>query len=284
AALDRRGSRRSDGARDKCYEIYIVAMPDSLTATDPVLDRITRTIVERFHPERVLLFGSRARGDASAHSDYDIMVVMDADPNGGDPVKAIHAAFPNTTWGMDVVVRTPAEFERKRDDVGTLAYVAEREGRVLYARPGSGGPANSSGTAPRVREEQRGPPESLADWMHRAENDFRSVERLVSAPSPTWDAVCFHAHDGAEKYLKSALVATHTPPPRTHFLRDLLAICPTELRTDRVVVDACTMLGAIWPKTRYPEEPEPSAAEGAAAVRAARDVRGAVLAFLEWLR
>ena len=35
-------------------------MPDSLTSADPALNRITRTIVERFDPERILLFGSRA--------------------------------------------------------------------------------------------------------------------------------------------------------------------------------------------------------------------------------
>src|SRR5438552_6936823 len=101
------------------------SMPDFLATADPVLDRITRTIVERFHPERVLLFGSRGRGDARDDSDYDIMVIMDADPALGHPEKAIHAAFPYPgTWAMDVVVRTPAAAERQRDDVGTLVYAA----------------------------------------------------------------------------------------------------------------------------------------------------------------
>jgi HEPN domain-containing protein/predicted nucleotidyltransferase len=260
-------------------------MPDSLTVADPVLDQIVRTIVERFHPERVLLFGSRARGDAREDSDYDIMVIMDADPQVGDPAAAIHAAFGSaTTWGMDVAVYTPAQVERKRDDVGTLVYVAEREGRVLYAQHGTGLTTAGSGSAPRVREERHGLPESLADWMHKADNDFRVLEQLFADSFTVWDAVCFHAHDAAEKLLKSALVATHTPPPRTHVLNDLLVICPDEVKASRIVIDACVILTAVWPKTRYPGLPEPSPDEGAAAVKAARDVRRAVEAFIEGLK
>lgn len=263
----------------------MIVMPEALTTADPVLDRITRTIVERFHPERVLLFGSRARGDAHAHSDYDILVIMDADPQGGDQARAIHTAFGNaTTWSMDVIVRTPAQAERNRDDVGTLVYAAEHEGHVLYARPGSERVADAPGAAARVREGRRGPPESLAVWMRRAENDFRSVERLLGDPSPVWDTVCFLAHDGVEKYLKALLVATRTPPPRTHVLQELLAICPSELKDHRTVHEACATLTGLWPKMRYPEAPEPSADEGTAAVRAARDVRAAVLVLLERLK
>src|SRR5579862_8457819 len=195
---------------------YKAAMTETITATDAVLDRITRAIVERFHPESILLFGSRARGDTHAYSDYDIMVVMHADPAVADPATAIRALFRDAPWNMDVLVWTPEEFERKRDDVGTLVYVAAREGRVLYARDGAIGAAHLAVPAPRVREERHGLPESLADWMHRAQNDFRSVEQLAGHTSPVWDTVCSLAHAGAEKYLKSLLVATHTPPPRTH--------------------------------------------------------------------
>lgn len=43
-----------------------------------LVERITRTIVERFDPERIILFGSRARGDAGADSDLDLVVVMES--------------------------------------------------------------------------------------------------------------------------------------------------------------------------------------------------------------
>jgi HEPN domain-containing protein/predicted nucleotidyltransferase len=257
-------------------------MPETLATSQQVLDLITRTIVEHFRPERILLFGSRARGDTHEYSDYDILVIMDPDPSGGDQAKAIHAAFGDKKgWSMDVIVVTPAQAERKRDDVGTLVYAAEQEGRLLYARPGSRCDVGSPGAAARVRERRPGPPESLADWMHRAENDFLAVERLLRDTSPIWDTASFLSHDGAEKYLKAALVASHTRPPRSHVLGELLTICPAELQSSPGVREACATLAAVWPKTRYPgEQPEPTAAEGAEAVRAARAIRSAVLALI----
>src|SRR2546422_6620387 len=94
-----------------------------LTFADPVLDSITATIVDRFDPERVLLFGSRARGEVHESSDYDIMVVMACAPNheAGPVYDALGRDHP-----IDVIVTSPEEFEWRRDDVGTLAYVVER--------------------------------------------------------------------------------------------------------------------------------------------------------------
>lgn len=43
-------------------------------AVDPALDRIVR-LLQRYEPERIILFGSRARGDADEHSDYDLIVI-----------------------------------------------------------------------------------------------------------------------------------------------------------------------------------------------------------------
>ena len=251
-------------------------MPDLVTTADSALEQITRVIVERFDPERVLLFGSRARGDARADSDYDLMVVMDTDVSPYDCKTAICAAFPDRTWSMDVVVLTPAKFERQRDDVGRLAYAAVRDGQTLYLRPGSREPDSPS---PRVREKPSGPPESLRDWVERAENDLRALERLLDDPSPVCDAACFHAHQGVEKLLKSILVARHMPPPRMHELAELLAMCPLDLRADESIVSACALLQGQWEASRYPgDHPAPSLRDAMAAGSAARAVRERVRA------
>jgi len=47
--------------------------------SDPVLGEIVRRLVEAYQPERIYLFGSKARGDASPDSDYDLMVVVPND-------------------------------------------------------------------------------------------------------------------------------------------------------------------------------------------------------------
>jgi hypothetical protein len=46
---------------------------------DPVLDAVVRRLVEVYHPERIYLFGSAARGDANRDSDYDVMVIVPDD-------------------------------------------------------------------------------------------------------------------------------------------------------------------------------------------------------------
>src|SRR2546428_8951202 len=51
----------------------------AVTADDPTLAEITRRLVETYQPERIYLFGSRARGTAGADSDYDLLVVVPDD-------------------------------------------------------------------------------------------------------------------------------------------------------------------------------------------------------------
>ena len=98
--------------------------------------RMTDVIVEKFSPERVILFGSHARGDASKGSDVDLLIVMETD----DPVTRRALPIRKALWGFpfpkDILVRTPGEFEKAKDQFWTATYPAAREGRVLYERAG----------------------------------------------------------------------------------------------------------------------------------------------------
>src|SRR4051812_19573387 len=98
------------------------------TATmPPLLDQITRTIVERFHPQRVVLFGSHARGEARPDSDVDLMVEMESPLKRGPRAIEILRAFGIRPWAMDLVVYTPQEVARLRGQPGTLLSVIEAE-------------------------------------------------------------------------------------------------------------------------------------------------------------
>lgn len=106
------------------------------TDLDPraVIESMVNRIVKRFTPERVILFGSYARGDAGPDSDVDLLVVM---PFSGRRV-AVAVKMRTALHGMglakDVVVVTPEEFEKQKDLVGSLVYPAVQEGRVVYER------------------------------------------------------------------------------------------------------------------------------------------------------
>lgn len=110
---------------------------DNLSADKMTLDKIhemVRRIVERFQPERIVLFGSHARGTAGSDSDVDLLVVMKV--LGSKRKQAIEIDMTLADMGLpkDVIVVTPEEIERYRDIVGTIIRPALLEGRVLYER------------------------------------------------------------------------------------------------------------------------------------------------------
>ena len=72
---------------------------------DEPIRRMVDRIVRRFAPDKIILFGSYARGDAGPDSDVDLLIVT-----------------------------TPEEFEWRKDTIGTIEWPAWREGKLLYAK------------------------------------------------------------------------------------------------------------------------------------------------------
>ena len=109
----------------------ISAIPDS--RDEPVLTEIVRRLVEAFHPERVYLFGSRARGDDDPDSDYDLMVVVH---EASDPGYRLAQRAHRLLWGLgtaaDVLVWTLRAFESRLHLKASLPSTIVREGRLLY--------------------------------------------------------------------------------------------------------------------------------------------------------
>lgn len=99
---------------------------------DETVRRIADTIVEHFHPRRIILFGSRARGEAQPDSDYDVLVEMETDEPFHERIRRIYEAFGFRQVAMDVLVFTPEEMTEERTKVFSIAKIAENEGTVLY--------------------------------------------------------------------------------------------------------------------------------------------------------
>jgi predicted nucleotidyltransferase len=94
------------------------------------------TVVAYFAPQRVILFGSAARGDAGPDSDIDLLVVVDDDtPPEKATLAAGYAARGSYRRAADVIPIRRSVFERKRRIVGSLASAAATEGLVVYERP-----------------------------------------------------------------------------------------------------------------------------------------------------
>lgn len=98
------------------------------------IQRIVRRIVRQFHPERVILFGSHARGEAGPDSDVDLLVVMPVEGLKHKKQVEIRVALHDIRIPKDIIVTTPEDFAWRKDVVGTIEYPAVREGKILYAR------------------------------------------------------------------------------------------------------------------------------------------------------
>ncbi len=98
------------------------------------IHRMVRTIVGRFKPEVVILFGSYARGDAGPQSDVDLLVVMEVRGSKREQQLRLRTALSEKHIPVDVIVTRPHDFAWRKDVVGTIEWPAFREGKVLYAR------------------------------------------------------------------------------------------------------------------------------------------------------
>src|SRR5437016_3337039 len=99
---------------------------------DKLIEHVTKTIVEKFNPRRIVLFGSHARGEAGPESDLDLMIEMETDRSFGDRIYDVYSLFSSRDWPMDVVVYTPEEVRGQRNIIGTFVDIIEAEGKTIY--------------------------------------------------------------------------------------------------------------------------------------------------------
>ncbi len=103
-------------------------------ADDPLLGEAVARLVAELRPERIYLFGSRARGDAAEDSDYDLMVVVNEPVERAHPleVRAVRA-LAGVRVPIDVLVMGQDRFEWLSEAAASLPAAVKREGRLLYA-------------------------------------------------------------------------------------------------------------------------------------------------------
>ncbi|HNT36865.1 MAG TPA: nucleotidyltransferase domain-containing protein [bacterium] len=102
---------------------------------EQTLQQAVARIVAVAQPCRVILFGSYGRGDADEQSDVDLMVVKPRVDNRGEEMIRLAQAVGRIGAGVDILVYSDEEYQRRSQVPGTALYWARKEGRVLYESP-----------------------------------------------------------------------------------------------------------------------------------------------------
>ena len=95
------------------------------------LDEIVRRIVEVAEPEKIILFGSAARGEMGPHSDVDVLIVKAGD-DALDLMGRIYRRLRGVGAAVDAIVVSPEDVERYRNSHALVIKPALREGKVVY--------------------------------------------------------------------------------------------------------------------------------------------------------
>lgn len=90
-----------------------------------------------YDPKRVILFGSWARGEEDRYSDIDLVIIKETEERFLDRINSIYEIL-QPLCAIDVLVYTPDEFERMRQEGNPFIEKVLQEGMVIYERPSKG--------------------------------------------------------------------------------------------------------------------------------------------------
>ena len=104
------------------------------SAEDPLLAEIVQRLANVYQPERIYLFGSTARGDAGADSDYDLLIVVSDDASASRKSPELgYTAVEGLPRSGDFLVWPRRRFESRLHLRASLPSTVVREGKLLYA-------------------------------------------------------------------------------------------------------------------------------------------------------
>jgi predicted nucleotidyltransferase len=105
----------------------------SMSPADIAVTSLVEQIVSLIHPLKVVLFGSTARDEASVNSDIDLLVVVPEGSRRRAIAQKLYQDIRDVRVAFDLVVATPSDLEKHRDNIGLIYRNILKEGRELYA-------------------------------------------------------------------------------------------------------------------------------------------------------
>ena len=98
------------------------------------IETTVQRIADGFDPEKIIIFGSYARGEIDRDSDLDLLIVMHVEGSLRQKANEIDLMLADRTLPLDLIVVTPEQFARQKDVIGTIVREAVKDGKVVYER------------------------------------------------------------------------------------------------------------------------------------------------------
>lgn len=102
--------------------------------SEEILLKVKQRLVDGFHPEKIILFGSQARGTADHRSEVDILVVCPIKGKRRHLMLEMDRALSGLDYAFDIIILRPEEFQIDSLIAGTAGRYASKEGKVIYER------------------------------------------------------------------------------------------------------------------------------------------------------
>jgi predicted nucleotidyltransferase len=98
-----------------------------------IIGELVRRIVEAVHPLRIILFGSAVRGEKGPNSDIDVLVVMPEGVHRRQIAQFLYNQITGLGIPFDILVATPKDLDKHKENIGLIYRTVLREGREVYA-------------------------------------------------------------------------------------------------------------------------------------------------------
>jgi predicted nucleotidyltransferase len=103
-----------------------------MTPSKQIIDNLVQKIIKTVDPLSIWLFGSAANGTIENDSDIDLLIVM---PEGTHRRKTAQYIYRNVSGipvPFDIIVATPSDLEKHKDNIGLIYQAILKEGREVY--------------------------------------------------------------------------------------------------------------------------------------------------------
>lgn len=101
--------------------------------SSPQINQLVKSIVEIVQPLKVVIFGSVARGDSTVDSDIDVLVVMPDGVHRRKTAQLLYQGITNLGVPFDILVATPDDLEKHKNNIGLIYHSLLHEGVEVYA-------------------------------------------------------------------------------------------------------------------------------------------------------